>query len=269
MKKMISLLLALLAVLTFCFCGSNSGDGNDLFDKASPTTSGLQFLRFNGEASTSVWLFDSIKEQSLLNDLSKVTAAPVEDWTPKKADYPVYGLQIMDTAGNPIEAAWTKGHLILQDGSVYEFNYDFSELERNYDWENVKEIPFLPCQYYLARNEGQWYAKFLTPAEHETPPEHISMELLSVESGGITVCFTNTGSKEWIYGEAFSLDVLVDGQWYTVPVLPDKNYGFIGIGYSLRPGTSAEKTFYLGMHGELPSGTYRLVVEDLAAEFSL
>lgn len=267
MKKLIAFLLCAALLLALCAC-ADSGSGNNLFDNASPTTSGLQFLRSSGKSSTSSWLFDSIKTQSLLNDLSKVTATPVEDWTPKKADFPVYGLNIMDTSGNPIEAAWTKGHLILQDGSVYKFNYDFSTLEKNYDWEDTREIPYIPCQYYLTRNEGQWYSKFLTPAEHEAPPEYISMELLSVESGGITVCFTNTGSKEWIYGEAFSLDVLVDGQWYAVPVLPDKNYGFTSIGYPLHPGTSAEKTFYLGMHGALPSGTYRLVVDGLTAEFS-
>lgn len=268
MKKLISLLLTFLVTLSLCACTGNGG-GNNLFDNASPTTSGLQFLRSNGESSTSVWLFDNIKEQSLLNDLSKATATPAEDWTPEKAGFPVYGLQIMDTSGNPIEAAWTKGHLILQDGSVYKFNYDFSKLEKNYNWENDKEIPYIPCQYYLARNEGQWYPKFLTPAEHKTPPEHISIEILSVSSGGITTRLTNTGTKEWTYGEAFSLDVLVDGKWYAVPVLPDKNYGFVSIGYPLKPGTSAEKMFYLGMHGDLPSGTYRLVVEGLTAEFTL
>lgn len=270
MKKKLIVLSLCLALLTPLFaCGQSAGNGNDLFDKASPATSGLQLLQSNGAFSTSAYLFDNAREQALLDELSKVTATPADDWTPKKAGFPVYGLTIMDTSGYPIEAAWTKGYLILQDGSVYKFNYDFSKLEKNYDWESFKDIPYLPCQYYLARNDGQWYTKFLTPSEHKAPPEHISMEILSVSIGGITVRFTNTGSKEWTYGEAFSLDVLVDGQWYAVPVLPDKNYGFVSIGYPLQSGTTAEKTFYLGMHGDLPSGTYRLVVEGLTAEFIL
>lgn len=267
MKKNTAFLLVLLILFSLCACAGRGG-GNDLFNSASPTTSGLQFLQSDGKSSTSAWLFDNIKEQSLLNELSKVTATPAESWTPKKAGFPVYGLQIMDTSGNPIEAAWTNGYLILQDGSVYKFNYNFSKLMENYDWESMKEISSLPCQYYLSLNGGKWYSEFLTPAEHEAAPEQISLEILSAENG-ITARLTNTGSVDWTYGEAFSLDVLVDGQWYAVPILPDKNYGFIGIGYTLRPGASTEKTYYLGMYGDLPSGTYRLVVGGLTAEFTL
>ena len=269
MKKLIALLLSLTLLLGVCACNQTTGNGNDLFQAASPSTSALCFFWAEKDSSLTGWIYDSAVIQEILSALSQVDAVLVDRWTPEKADYPVYGISIMDTEGYPIEAAWTNGYLILQDGSVYKFNYDFSKLKESYDWDDITERPYLPCQYYLARNGSQWYPKFLTPAEHEPAPENISLTVTAADNNQVTALLTNQGNEEWLYGEAYSLDVLLDGVWYSVPMEPSVNWGFTSIGYTLGAGSSKEKSYYLNMYGDLPSGTYRLVVEGLTAKFEI
>ena len=264
-KKLIILLLCLALLMPLIACKQ----GNDLFKAASPTTSALHFTCSDGNISYSAWLYDAAKEQSLLNELSKVNATSADGWTPEKAGFPIYGLNIMDTSGNPIETAWSNGYLILQDGSVYKFDYDFSKWKDTYEWEDITERAHFPNQYYLARNEGQWYSKFLTPAEHEPAPEYITLAISAVEDGRIIALLTNESSEEWVYGESFSLDVLLDGVWYSVPTEPSVNWGFTSLGYILSAGDSSEEAYSLVMFGDLPAGTYRLVVDGLTAEFTL
>lgn len=71
-----------------------------------------------------------------------------------------------------------------------------------------------------------------------------------------------------MYGEAFSIHVLLDGTWYGVPTMPG-DHAFSTVGYMLRAGDTTEKTYYLDTYGALPAGTYRLAVQDLTVEFAI
>lgn len=82
----------------------------------------------------------------------------------------------------------------------------------------------------------------------------------------ITVRITNNSGEEFSYGEYFSIQKQIDGQWYTVPVRAD-NVGFQDIAHILTNGESASETYNLNIYGTLEPGTYRLVVETLSAEF--
>lgn len=270
MKKKRKLLIILVCIVVLCvilFCACRRE--NDLFKAASPTTSALRFVYHDESTGFSAWLYDAAKEQQIITDLSQVKAVPVNNWTPELVTWPVYGISISGFNADGVDAAWSNGYLILQDGSVYKFDYDFSKLKGSYEWEDVTESAYLPSRYYLARNDGQWYSKFLTPAEHEPAPENISLTVTAVEDGRVSATITNEGSKEWTYGEAFSLEVLLDGVWYSVPTVPAGNWGFVSIGYILPGGEAREESYSLTMYGDLPSGTYRLVVEGLTAEFIL
>lgn len=270
MKKVLSILLCATLLLPLFGCG-NAG-GNDLWDEASPGTSAMHFYRFDEAGGYGSITFDQTDEGKILSRLSAVDASPVSDWTAEKVTLPVYGIEIGTKDGMGIRAAWSNGHLILRDGSVYEFDFDFSALEEDYTWEYSRapvSLSAMPCGRLLSESPDGWVADHLSPAQALAPPEGITMAFKELTAEKITVKLTNTNETDWCFGEYFSLQVLLDGVWYNVPVLDDKNYGFNDIGIILPAGESREESYSLSMYGTLPEGTYRLVVEGMSVEFSL
>lgn len=268
MKKMqvIGMTLVLVAAM-MCGCGNK---GNTLMEKASPTTSSLMLYTFDGETGTRYWTYNSLEIEKILAEFAKVNAKVAEDWSHEKITFPVYGYHISDTDGNPLEIVWSNGYEITQDGIAYKCNYDFEEVLAAYEWEelgSVTSVSGMPCSDILCLGEDGWLAAFLSPAEDTKAPENISMVLTKQEDMVLTVEFTNSGSQEWMYGEHFSIQVLLDDEWYYIPATSKYNWGFIDIGYILEAGKTREESFNRTMYGELPAGTYRLVVEGMTAEF--
>ena len=71
------------------------------------------------------------------------------------------------------------------------------------------------------------------------------------------------------YGHAFGLDVLLDGVWYDVPPM-DGALAFTEELLWVNPGETARENCWIEAYGELPSGTYRVVMSSgLTAEFSV
>ena len=270
MKKALAMLLCAVLILPLFGCGMSGG--NDLWNEASPGTSAMHFYVFDEEGGYGSITFDQTDEGKILDRLSAVDANPVSDWTAEKVTLPVYGIEIGTKDGMGIRAAWSNGYLLLRDGSVYEYDFDFSALESDYKWEYSHapvSLSAMPCGRLLSEGPGGWIADHLSPAEELTPPEGISMVLKAQTADKLTVSLTNHGDTEWCYGEYFSLQVLQDGAWYNVPVLDDKNYMFTDIGIILPAGESMEKSYSLSSYGTLPEGTYRLVVEGMSVEFTL
>ena len=271
MKKALALLLCTALLLFLLGCGKKSA-GNDLWDEASPGTSAMHFYRFDQEGGRGSITFDQSDEGAILKRLSAVKATPVTNWTAEQVKLPVYGIEIGSKDGWGIHAAWSDGYLILRDGSVYEFDFDFTALEEDYEWEYShapSSLSSMPCGRLLSEGPAGWVADHLSPASERTSPEGISMVLNEQTSEKVTVKLSNRGDTEWMYGEYFSLQVLLNDGWYSVPVLDDKNYGFTDIGIILPAGESREESYSLSMYGALPEGTYRLVVEGMSVEFSL
>ena len=271
MKKAIAALLCAALLLPLFGCGGKA-DKNDLWAEASPETSAMFLYSYDKDGGRARITFNQKDEHAILDRLSAVKAIPVTGWTPDKVSIPVYGIEIGSAEGFGISAAWSNGYLIQRDGSVYEFDFDFSALGTDYEWEpshDVHSMSAMPCGRLLSEGSDSWIAPHLAPVEPLTPPEGISMTLKEQTADSLTVELANTGSTEWCYGEYFSLNVLLDGVWYDVPVLDDKNYGFNDIGIILPARESHQKTYDLFMYGTLPAGDYRLVVFGLSAEFSI
>lgn len=110
---------------------------------------------------------------------------------------------------------------------------------------------------------GKWDTKNMDVAKELQPQENIIMELIEQTEESLTVEFSNHDNDYWIYGESFSIHVLIDDEWYVVP----SEMAFIMIGYHLDPNESVTKTYDISSYGTLPSGTYRLVASDLSVEF--
>ena len=268
MKKLLAILLCVASLLALFGCAKT---GNTIWKDASPGTSAMHFYRFDEAGGYGNITFDQTDEGKILSRLSAVDATPVSDWTAEKVTLPVYGIKIGTKDGMGILAAWSNGYLILRDGSVYEYDFDFSVLESDYAWEYSRapvSLSAMPCGRLLSEGTDGWIADRLFPAEELTPPEGITMAFKELTAEKITVKLTNTNETDWMFGESFSLHVLLDDTWYRVPELDDKNYMFNSIGIILPAGESTEKTYSLGSYGALPEGTYRLVVEGMSVEFT-
>ena len=125
-------------------------------------------------------------------------------------------------------------------------------------------IVMLFCLFISACGMNKsWDIKNMDVAEELQPQENIVMELIEQTNESLTVEFKNNDNDPWIYGEVFSIQVLVDNEWYIVP----SEMVFNSIGYNLYPNEYVTKTYDISSYGTLPSGTYRLVVSNLAVEF--
>ena len=96
--------------------------------------------------------------------------------------------------------------------------------------------------------------------------EGVVMSVEDIQPSRITVSIANNSGEEFSYGRYFSLQKQIDGQWYTMPVQAD-NIGFEDLACVLPDGKSASETYDLNIYGTLEPGIYRLVVQNLSAEF--
>ncbi|MCM1022989.1 MAG: hypothetical protein NC395_02895 [Prevotella sp.] len=244
--------------------------GNTLMAKASPNTSALRFSVYDGENVRTLWLFDNRGEKDLLKRISEVPAEKAEDWSPELFEAPAYGFNIGDTDGWTLDAVWSNGYWITQDGEAYRFDYDFAAFEEDYGWRDESVSPAvaaLPCAHIICRNGGEWLADRLAPAgAAEDVPDYISAELVSQTEDAVEVKYTNNGDEEWMYGLHFAAEVCLDGKWYSVPWTAE-NYVFPDIGLLLMPGQSDTQKYSFEMYGDLPEGQYRISANGCYVEF--
>lgn len=247
--------------------------GNTLMAKASPDTSALLFSVYDGETVKNLWLFSFSQEKEILNVISAVPAEKAMNWSPELFTAPAYGFHIGDTYGGALEAVWSNGYWITQDGEAYSFDFDFGAFSDKYDWsdESVSSAAAaLPCAYIICRNGDKWYADRLSPpyTDEEEAPDYISAELVEQTEGTVTIKYTNNGSEDWLYGLHFSLDVLLNGEWYSVPTITG-NWAFDDIGLILNPEQQQERAYSLWMYGELPPRQYRIAANGCIVEFTI
>lgn len=246
--------------------------GNTLMANASPGTSALEFFVYDGENTKLRYLFNNSQENEILRAISAVPAEKAEDWSPELFTAPAYGFEIGDTGGWALEAVWSNGYWITQDGEVYRFDYDFGTFSDKYDWSDErvsKAAAALPCAHIICRDGDKWYADRLSPPYvDEEAPDYISAELVGQTEDKITVKYTNSGSADWMYGLHFSVDVCLDGEWYSVPTITG-HWAFNDIGLILKPEQPREEVYDLSMYGELPPGEYRVAANGCTVEFTV
>ncbi|MDE6599826.1 MAG: hypothetical protein K2K34_07090, partial [Oscillospiraceae bacterium] len=140
--------------------------GNTLMANASPETSALEFFVYDGENSKLWYLFNNSQENEILKAISAVPAEKAEDWSPELFTAPAYGFEISDTDGWVLEAVWSNGYWITQDGEAYRFDYDFGTFLDKYDWSDERVFSaaaMLPCANIICRDGDNWYADRLSP----------------------------------------------------------------------------------------------------------
>ena len=238
-----------------------------LMEGAAPQTSALALYYYDDAEISLSYIYSADTTQKILDELNAVEAIRVGELPLSDITLPVYGFSIGKEDGFSIFAAWSNGYWVSQDGIAYRFDFDFERLAVDYPWKDKRPASFayFPCAYFLTKGQSRWESALLTSAAELEPPEGVTMSLKSWDEFNVAVSFENNGAAEWMYGEYYTLQVLLNGVWYDVPLYPG-NWGFISIGYNLLPGEAQDRTYNILMHGALPPGTYRLVVEGLSVE---
>ena len=270
MKKLLTAIVLLALTLSLTAC-AKAPVSNGLMADASPSTSALALYCYDGKTVTLSYLFDTPEIRAMFAELDAVKAVKADNWSLNDITLPVYGLNIGKTDGFGLFAAWSNGYWITQTGDAYKFDFDFAAMLEKHpgtDKRNHDGFTIFPNAYYLTKDENGWSDTLLTAAAEPSPPENITITLTSWDNERVVVEFENHGEAEWMFGEYFHLEVLLNGKWYAIPATSN-NWGFNDIGYILNPGQTRVKDYNLTMYGDLPPATYRLVAFDLSVEHTV
>ena len=261
----IILFLAVEGVLFAVFLYKNDKGGNILVG-ASPDTSAFQLYYYDGETVMVRTLYDSSTEKEVIKRINDIPLQAAEEQALSQMETPFFGIWISSGEGYDISVTASGGVWLRNDGAVYYGDTDLSFLWR--EMEGSDEDTWNVLNFPNAGHLSVYHSCFLLKAD-ELPAEGtegVSMNIEDIGTSEITVLIANNSGEEFTYGEYFSLQKQIDGQWYTMPVRAD-NVGFQDIAHILPDGESASETYNLDIYGTLEPGMYRLVVETLSAEF--
>ena len=269
-KKYITVLILSLLILAAVLYGIRNGRRNDkggnILAGASPDTSAFQMYYFDGETVAVRTLYDSGAEKEVIKKINGIPLQAAEEDALSQMEPPFYGFWVSSQDGFDISVTASGGVWLKNDGAVYYGDTDLSVL-----WEQMEgkdEDTWNALNFPNAGRLSAYHTIFLLKADEQTAevPEGLTLTVEDIGTSEITVRITNNSGEEFSYGEYFSIQKQIDGQWYTVPVRAD-NVGFQDIAHILPNGESASETYNLNIYGTLEPGTYRLVVETLSAEF--
>lgn len=173
----------------------------------------------------------------------------------------VIGLIIIDT----LQALVLKGNPILsfkvelEDNDSYAYKGIFMDT-----YYCVKEKDMVLVSRHLK------FSKFTCPIDNDKT-EDLENDLNIVNDGsllikegtlinsGLTLIIKNLSDNEITLGEEYRIDKKENGKWKPLTPIID-NYGFIAIGYVLKPNNNFEaKIDWKELYGEFEVGEYRLI----------
>ncbi len=239
---------------------------------ADPAGSALCFYKYEGDGVTSFYMYDNEQENKILDLIAGLEYEELERPSEEEITYPIYGIEIGRRDGWTSEVAWSNGYWFTADGAVLKADFDLGSLETDYEWRDTyqfESVEVLPCARFICQNEEGWNAEFMTPSNALKGQEDVTMAIVEQSEMTLNVEIENHSKRRWEYGQEYAIQVLLDGVWYDVPMLPG-NWGFTTELLTLPEGESVERGYNFNLfYGELPMGTYRLVVAGIAAEFEI
>lgn len=247
---------------------TNETKQGDLIEGASPTTSAMSLFEYDGAKTECSWLFDDVKEQEIIDAINGLDAYVVTNLNMEELDGPMYGISIGRRDGMEFGMTCWDGYCFLGDDAVYKVDIDFAKIKEEYSWQDLDEYSLLsmPNLYQMVTMDGSWN-QYLLPKSQELHSNGLSLTMKELKGNQITVNISNPTSEELYYGEYWSLQVLLEDTWYQIPT--KENWGFIDIAYILPANGEDEKTYDLSLYGDLPEGTYRLIVQGAYMEFDV
>ncbi len=256
--KMVCLTLCLLLTLTAC---------GGLLQGAGRSDGSFTLYVWDGETAQLYMLRDSSQRQQVLRWVNGLEYEELERYAISDLTTPVYSFLTYGEEGQIVYGIWTNGIWVTRDGACA-VEADFSQLIEQFQWEEPVEtaLSAFPGIAHFATDGTGWNPLCLEPVGDPEPDEGISMIVDSVEGDTVTVSIFNDSGEDWSYGSRYGLQVLLDGQWYEVPIpTGEYEYTWTDIACLVAPGSASQKTCALDSYGGLSDGTYRLVVETCAA----
>lgn len=284
--RIIVFAMFLTLTMTIFSCGGK----NNLFDSVD-TENGVFTLTVSDGTSRKLFRLwdDASTKNNLISALSKVAAKPFSgtphDVPAPAADSPAYVLSTFTKDGSDFSVLYSGGYLVKDDGSVYEFDFDFASVPEKYSFTEDKTLDSAMTSFesILARDGDKFDASRLVSHEdyisangsnYPGTPDGVTASFVSLNDNdgkpAVTVEISNGTASEFSFGKYYILEVSIDGKWYVLPSLPDRTLMVEDIGIGLDAGKSMEMTYSLWNWGDLPAGTYRVTISDnLSAEFTI
>lgn len=269
---MIALAVAAIFLAWFLYRKVIYGSGNpggNILAGASPDTSALQIYYYDGETVAVRTLYDSDKEKKLLKRINAFVLSETDQNAVADMKAPFYGLWIGGEDGRDISITWSEGIWLRNGGTTFYGNADFPgwwEELAGEDEDDALSVLAFPNAGILSTYHLCFMVEEDGLAEGK---DSVTMTIEEVPADGKTkVVITNNSGEDFEYGEYFSLQNQIDGHWYTMPVKAE-NIAFHDICHILPAGESAEEIYDISIYGPLEPGAYRLVVEEISAEFAV
>jgi|GEM_PF-3867988 len=271
-KKSIAVLLFSLAVLLVI--ASFALQGNGLLKGFSYEQGDviLCFWESPGEAPVNYIVRDAESFRAFKKYISSCKAGSPGSAEPAKLDFPFFGVSC---PGRDLYAVWSSGIWIGPDGTARPAELDHDRLKKLLESSDLKKIraASVPGHFYAASFSGSWDPVLLDPSDVEISKEYAA-EITSLDEDSMKVLVVNRTDAP-ITAETdmpMSLDVLIEGSWYSVPRLRS-----IAVPASLTeiaPGSRMVSSFTMplasdGMYGQLPPGRYRAAAMSCIAEFDI
>ena len=275
------ILIAIIILLTACSkqvtVGTDpvqAGEPVDikLLEKAAPQSSALEIYCFDGENSIRRIVFDEAWKDKVINAVNSLKLTTADDNALSGWTEPCYGISMGDKDGMEIWLTYSNGLWIQKGGALYRGELDMAaffdeaaSLDRTLDYTSQSGIS-IPNAAILAKYSIKYCQK--ATGEKVTEKDGVSLRFVSLDGSKVIVEYVNNSDKEYLYGDYYYLQKSIDGEWYQIPVALS-NYAFNDIAHILNPGGNAKFTCNLTMYGELEAGHYRIVKENLYAEFDI
>lgn len=98
-------------------------------------------------------------------------------------------------------------------------------------------------------------------------PLGVYLKPVSYENGMLTMVIDNQSGDDYYYGKEYMLQKQYGEEWFDVD--PVEEYGWPKISLMVKDLETAYEVYDLTVFGELEAGTYKLVKNELEAEFTL
>lgn len=158
-----------------------------------------------------------------------------------------YWLRLYDEEGQELHSVFPKGHYVEIDSIRFE------------DFETTTAVELSLAVDSLWTEDLPQAQLWETDLQETENMDGFTMEVTYVTPRGICLQMTNNSELNILFGESYSIQTLKEGQWYEVGYLID-NWAFNSIGYQMAPHSARSWWTNWGVfHGELSSGTYRIV----------
>ena len=275
-KTFLPVAIGVILITLFLTACSTTGTGRavdvKLLENAAPKNSAMRVFRFDGENTVSRIVFDNEWEKRVIDAVNSLQLTTAEETVLSEWTEPCYGIEITDKDGMSIWLTYSNGLWIEKGGALYRGELDMSTFfEEAASLKKTLEDVFesgiyMPNAAILAKHSIRYCRK--ETGEEVTEKDGISLHFVSFDGKRVTVEYENTSDKEYTYGTYFCLQKKIDGTWYMIPVALS-NYVFPDIAYILPSGESRQEVCDLTLYGDLEDGYYRIVKENLYAEFGI